>query len=296
MHDALSGKRFFGVTVLNVCITVLEIIGGLLSGSLALLSDAFHNLGDSLSIVISYIAHKISKKSQDSQNTFGYRRAQILAALLNAALLVFISLFLIAEAVKRFSEPETIDGTLMLIVAIVGIVANLISVILLSRGSHHNMNIKATYLHMMSDTLSSVGVILGAVLIKFYGITIIDPIVTILVAIYIMFECWPIIKQAINILMEGAPSLDYEAIRRDLIQIEGVNDVHHVHAWMVDENSVVFSAHVNMADMCLSDVEPVYRKIEKLLKSKYQIAHVTIQAEASRGEGEKLIYDQGRDI
>ncbi len=203
MHDNLTGKRFFGVTLLNVCITILEIVGGLLSGSLALLSDAFHNLGDSLSIVLSYVAHRISQKSQDQQNTFGYRRAQIIAALLNAFLLVFISVFLVIEAINRLREPETINGTLMMIVAVVGLLANLISVMLLNRGSHHNMNIRATYLHLMSDTLSSVGVIIGALVIKFYNITIIDPIITILVAVYILFECWPIIKKAINILMEG---------------------------------------------------------------------------------------------
>ncbi|KRK48914.1 cation diffusion facilitator family transporter [Secundilactobacillus kimchicus] len=287
--NQLSGRRFFVVTLLNAGITVVEILGGLFSGSLSLLSDAFHNLGDTFSILIGYVAHRISQRTEDERNTFGYGRAQILAALLNATLLIVVSLFLIVEAVRRLSQPESIDGGLMLTVAVIGLLANLISTVMMHRGSKHNMNMKATYLHLLSDTLSSFGVIIGALLIEWYNITIVDPIITVLVAGYIMFESWPIIRHAIQILMQGAPDIDYDAIKADLKAIPGITNVHHLHAWMMDENRIVLSVHVNMDDMKLSEAERLYRQIEHVLKEKYHVYHVTIQAEDLRGHDEELI-------
>lgn len=288
----MSGQRFFIVTVLNAVITILEVVGGLLSGSLALLSDAFHNLGDTFSIVISYVAHRISQRQEDQRNTFGYGRAQILAAMLNAFLLIIVSVFLVIEAVKRLSHPETINGGLMLWVAIIGLLANLVSALLMHGGAKHNLNMKATYLHLLSDTLSSIGVIFGAFMIQWYNVTIFDPIITIVVALYITVESWPIVRHTITILMQGAPKMDYDAIKADLLTIEGVTNVHHIHVWMIDEHRIMFSAHINMQDMLLSEVEPIYRQIERLLATKYQICHVTLQAEDIRGRDEELIHNE----
>lgn len=145
--EHMSGRKFFAVTVLNSVITAVEAVGGLLSGSLSLLSDAFHNLGDTFSVIISYVAHRISLRDEDERNTFGYGRAQILAAMLNALLLIVVSIFLVVEAIKRLTRPETINGELMMTVAIIGFVANLASAILMHHGSKHNLNMKATYLH-----------------------------------------------------------------------------------------------------------------------------------------------------
>ncbi|PWG00001.1 cation diffusion facilitator family transporter [Levilactobacillus bambusae] len=294
MHeeDPLTGRRFLGVTLLNIGITGFELLGGVVSGSLALLSDAFHNMGDAVSIVLSYVAHRISQRGEDQQNTFGYRRAQILAALLNSFLLILISAFLVVEAIRRFSHPEPIHGTLMFWVAVISLAANLLSTWLLSRGSKHNLNIRATYLHLLSDALGSVAVIVGAVLIATVQWYWVDPLLTMVVAIYIMWESWPIIRETIRILMQGAPELDYDAIRHDLLRIDGVTGVHHVHAWMIDENNIIFSAHVNLHDQPLSNVEPVYRKIENVLCQDYHISHVTIQAECRRGSDEQMIYGE----
>ncbi|WP_413626951.1 cation diffusion facilitator family transporter [Fructilactobacillus vespulae] len=299
MHDhdnQLSGKRFLEVTVLNSLITVVEFLGGVFSGSLSLLSDAIHNLGDSLSIIFSYVAHVISKRKQTQTNTYGFKRAQILSALFNALFLVIISVFLIGEAISRIGHPEKIDGMVMLVVAIIGTIANVLSTLLLSKGAKHNLNMKATYLHLLSDALSSVGIIIGGILIQFYNWTIIDPIITMIVAVYIMWESWPIIKKSISILMEGSPNLDYQAIHHDLLEIKEVKCVHHVHAWMVDENSIVFSAHINLADLRLSEVQNVYDEINQLLQDKYHIEHVTIQPETTRGENEDFFYDKDKDI
>jgi len=290
--SGLTGSRFLLVTILNVVITVFELLGGILSGSLSLLSDAFHNLGDALSVVLSYIAHRIGGRQQTRSNTFGYRRAEILAALLNAGILIVISVVLAIEAIRRLMHPEPVKGDIMLVVAVVSFLANLLSTVLLNHGAKHNLNIRATYLHLLSDALASVGVIIGAMLITVWQIYWVDPVITILVAGYISYESWPIIKQTFDILMEASPALDYEGISQDLTALPEVEGVHHLHAWQIDENNVVVSVHVNMDDLPLSQVEPIYRQIEAVLCRKYGVNHVTIQAECHRGENESLFYQQ----
>lgn len=184
-----------------------------------------------------------------------------------------VAIFLVAEAVKRLMQPEHINGDVMITVAVIGLVANLISAVLMHGGSKHNMNAKATYLHLLSDTLSSFGVIFGGLMIAWY----------------ISVESWPIVRHAVTILMQGAPKLDYEDIKTDLMKIDGITSVHHIHAWMIDENRIVFSAHVNMRDMKLSEAEMIYHRIERVLTTKYHIFHVTIQAEDVRGKDAELI-------
>lgn len=164
-HDitGLSGKKIFWVTVLNATITAAEIIGGILSGSLALLSDAIHNLSDTAAIAMSYFANRIALKPKDARRTYGYKRAEIISAFVNSAVLLAISLVLIVEAFKRWSSPESINGTLMITVALIGLIANFISVYLLEKDSHDNLNIKSSYLHLISDTVSSVGVLVDGI-------------------------------------------------------------------------------------------------------------------------------------
>lgn len=292
--ENVSTVRFFWVTVLNILITVVEILGGLLSGSLALLSDAFHNLSDSVSIVISYIAQRIATKPETPQRTFGYRRAEILSALLNAGLLIVIALFIVIEAVKRFMHPDHVNGDIMTVVAVVGLLANFISAGLLHAGSRHSLNIKATYLHILADGLSSIGVVITGIILIFWHVKWLDPVVSVLVALYIAYEALPIIQKTINILMQAAPDIDYDAIKKDITSIPQVNSVHHVHAWLIDEHHTTFSAHINCEDIKLSEVEPIYRQISKLLQDKYHISHITIQAECQRGINEKM-FDIDRD-
>lgn len=288
MKSKITGQRFLAVTLLNVLITVVEIIGGLLSGSLALLSDAFHNMGDSFSIILGYVAQQLSGKSENRRQTYGYRRAEILSALTNSLLLLVIAIFLIGEAIQRLGHPEHINGRLMLIVAVIGLLANFASAFLLHSGSYDSLNVKATYLHVLSDALSSVAVIIGGIILSFVNVSWLDPLLTIGVAIYIGFEALPIISQTIKILMQSSPDLDYDKITTDLKAVAGVNDVHHVHAWMIDENHIIFSAHLNCDDLHLSEVEEIYSQVEKILREKYHICHITIQAECSRGRDENL--------
>lgn len=288
MNEKITGQRFLAVTLLNVLITVVEIIGGLLSGSLALLSDAFHNMGDSFSIILGYFAQQLGGRSENRKNTYGYRRAEILSALTNSFILLIIAVFLIGEAIQRLGHPQHINGRIMMVVAIVGLIANFASAALFHAGSHDSLNVKATYLHVLSDALSSVAVIIGGIILTFVNVPWLDPVLTIAVAIYIAYEALPIINQTIKILMQSAPNLDYDAIADDLKQVKGVDDVHHVHAWMIDEHHIIFSAHLNCDDLKLSQVEKIYRQVEKILRDKYGICHITLQAECTRGRNEEL--------
>lgn len=288
MKEKVTGKRFLAVTLLNILITIVEIIGGLISGSLALMSDAFHNMGDSFSIILGYFAQHIGGQPETRQRTYGYRRAEILSALTNSLLLIIIALFLIGEAIQRLNHPQHINGGIMLTVAIIGLVANLVSAMLLHSGSHDSLNVKATYLHILSDALSSIAVIIGGIILTFVNIPWLDPVLTIGVAIYIGYEAWPIIIQTIKILMQESPNLDFEAIAQDLKTVPGVENVHHVHAWMIDEHRIIFSAHLNCQDLLLSQVEKIYTQVEDILRKKYGICHITLQAECGRGRDEEL--------
>lgn len=283
-HDTLnlSGKKIFWVTVLNATITIAEIIGGILSGSLALLSDAVHNLSDTVAIALSYLANRIAQKPHDEKRTYGYKRAEILSAFVNATVLLALSTVLIVEAIKRWQSPENIDGTLMIIVASIGLVANFISVFLLEKDSHENLNIKSSYLHLISDTVSSIGVLVGGIAIQLWNVVWIDPLITVLISLYIIKETWHVIRKTVEILMQSSAPLDYEAIKTDIEKIDKVKNLHHVHSWMTNEKTIYFEAHVDMEDMPLSEVETIYDKIEHLLLEHYGICHVTLQAEVDK--------------
>lgn len=274
------------MTILNLVITLAEAIGGVLSGSLALLSDSLHNLSDTVAVALSYFANRLAQRPKNSRRSYGYKRAEILAALLNSLALLGISTFLVIEAIRRWRSPETIDSTLMLVVATIGLIANLVSVLLLERESHTSLNIQASYLHLVSDTISSVGVILGALAIRFWGIVWIDPLITLLIAIYIIFRSWQVLHSIVDILMQTSANLEYDHIRSDICAIDHVRDVHHVHTWMINENTIFFEAHIKLDEMPLSMVQGVTERIERLLVERYGISHVTLQAETNACDSE----------
>jgi len=280
------------VTLLNLIISIAEIIGGLLANSLSLISDALHNLSDGLATFIAWIANMISKRPSNSRKTFGYKRVEILAAFFNALVLIVVSFYLFYEAFQRIIEPEPVKGKLMLIVAVIGLVANLVAVILLRSGSKQNINIRAAYLHLLGDTLTSVAVIIGGILIILLEIYWIDPIITIIIGLYILKETWEILKQTIDILMQGTPAgLDIELVRRDIEQISEVNNIHHVHVWNLDDQSVHFECHVDLKqDTLLSKTESIHSRIENILQANYHINHATIQFEHQRCDDKEMIH------
>ncbi len=286
--EGVSGSKIFWVTCLNVVITLTEFLGGIISGSLSLLSDSLHNAGDSSALVLSYVANRVSKRPKDSKKTFGYKRIEILTAFINASVLLSISLFLIFEAVRRWNSPETIDGSLMTVIALIGLVANLASVLVLRKDSKKNLNIRSSFMHLLGDTLSSVGVVLGGLAIRFWGVIWVDPLITLFVSLFIIWKSWEIIRQTTNILMQSAAPLNYNQIKADIESIEHVNNIHHIHTWMVDDRTIHFEAHIDMDDMSLCEVEPIYGKIQNLLIEKYGVSHVTLQAEVDLCKGKNI--------
>lgn len=290
MHQQTTAKKMFGVVLLNAVITLSEFIGGVASGSLSLISDAFHNLSDTLAIVFSYVAQKIARKDADTKKTYGYQRSEIISAFINSFILGALSVVLAFEAVERLFKPETINSSLMLIVAVIGLLANLFSVLLLRRDAGESLNIKSSYLHLLSDTLSSFSVIIGALLIRYFEIYWVDPVITLLISVYIFFEAVHVVIKTVDILMQSAPAIDYQRLESDLKTITGVKDVHHIHVWQYSETKIVFDAHIDFEDQLLSEVEKIYPQIAKILKEGYGITHVTIQAEAKMDDRKKLIF------
>jgi cobalt-zinc-cadmium efflux system protein len=289
-HTELHGKNLFWVTLLNVVITVTEIIGGLVSGSLALLSDAIHNLGDTLALIFAFIANKMSHKEADMKRTFGYKRVEILTALFNALLLIAICLFLFKEAYDRFFDPEPIKGLLMLVVAVIGLLANGFSVLILQKDKDKNINIRAAYLHLLGDTLSSVAVIIGGLAIWLFDIVWIDPVITIIVGIYIIYHAWEILKQSTAILMQSAPAhIDIQEIVSDIEKINEIKDIHHIHLWQLNEEQLHFEAHINVHDnIDMLKVMELKHQIEDILESK-GIEHTTLQMGYQCCEGKEQV-------
>ncbi len=273
-------RRLVYVIFLNFAISAAEAIGGFLAGSLSLLSDSLHNFSDAMSIVITYLAHRISLKGASYRKTFGYRRSTILAALFNSTTLLVIGFFLIKEAIERLLEPKPIDSVTVLWVAIIGLFANLLSMYLLRRWSGKDINIRSAYLHMLSDALSSIAVILGAIAMLYFGLFWIDPVLTIAIALYVVRESFKIMNRSIDILMQSAPQeIDVREVVKRLEGLSEIKDVHHVHLWNLDDKTVFFEGHVNLKeDLPVSRAMDVYKKIEgELLKM--GISHITVQFE-----------------
>ncbi len=290
-HKDISGSRLFVVMVLNFTITVAEIIGGIVSGSLALLSDALHNFSDGLSVVVTYIAFKFSKKDTTYNYTFGYKQAEIIAAILNSLTLIGISFYLFYEAINRFRDPITIRPGIMISVSLLGLFANTFSVFLLEKDAHKSLNIRSSYLHLLSDAISSLGVVIGGIFIYLFNIYWIDPIVTIGIAIYVLKEGKDIIINSFYILMQRVPKdIDIEKISDEIKNISPIiKDVHHIHIWQMGEHERLMEAHINMDDVRISKANEIGDLIRNMLKEKFNITHITLQFEHERCRGEGLI-------
>lgn len=275
----LHGKKLLWVTILNFSTTLVQIVGGIVSNSLSLLSDALHNLGDSSAIFIAFLAGKRSQKSADKNKTFGYKRIEILAALFNGVVLVSICIFLFFEAYERFINPKPIKGKIMLIIATFGLLANLISVVILNRDKNHNLNVKAAYIHLLGDTLSSVAVIIGGFAIWKLNIYWLDPLITILVSIFIIYHTWGIIKQSIDILMQSTPhEIDINKLKESIEKEDEVDNIHHLHVWKLDDSQIHFEAHINLANnINMVKMMEIRNNLEHKLNHDFNIEHTTIQ-------------------
>ena len=288
-----ESRNLFITILLNLVISVAEIIGGIFSNSLALISDALHNFSDGIAVMITYIAVRVSKKESNERKTFGYKRIQILAAFFNSVVLIAICIFLLYEAYERFLNPEPVKSIPMFIVATIGLIANFVGVYLLKGHSKSNINIKAAYLHLIGDTLSSVAVIAGGLLIYFFDIYWIDPLITVIISIYIIKETISVLIETYNILMQATPKgIDLDKIRKKVEEAEEITGIHHVHAWNLSDQEIHFEAHIDLKqDLRLSESELVLRKLEKLLQKEYGINHVTLQMEYNFCHNKDMIHN-----
>ncbi len=288
--ETTSGRRLFITMMLNFLITAVEIVGGVMSGSLSLLSDALHNFSDGLAIIISYIALRLKKKPKSPQYTFGLKRAEILAATINSAVLIAISLFLFAEVYHRFSEPHAIAGGLMMTVAGIGLAANVIGTLLLKKGAAGSLNIRSAYLHLLSDAVSSVAVILGGAAIYYWDIYWIDPVLTVLISLYILKESFGILRESVNVIMMGSPeNVDLREIKKTVEAVDGVNNLHHVHLWRLNEHDIFMEGHVDVRDMPVSSASLILRELEKELHERFQISHLTLQFECNHCSAQNMV-------
>ena len=287
----VKGKNLLFSIFLNIGITLAHVVGGLLSGSLALLSDALHNFSDVLSLLVSYIANILSKRDASLNHTFGYKRAEIVAAFVNASTLIVVAILLIIEAVKRFQNPESINSSLVIWLSLLAIVGNGLSVLLLKKDSEANLNMRSAYLHLLTDMMASVAVLAGGLLMKYYEIFWVDSVLTLAIAIYLIIVGYDLLKSATKVLMLFTPNdLALEDIAESICTISEIKNVHHIHVWQLNESQVHLEAHVDLhKDISISDFDKILEEIEELVYHKYGINHVNIQPEFGKCDNKDLI-------
>ncbi|MFB9056826.1 cation diffusion facilitator family transporter [Mariniflexile ostreae] len=290
-HNDLKGRNLLISIFLNVIITISQIIGGIVSGSLALLSDALHNFSDVLSLVVSYVANKLSKQQASIHRTFGYKRAEILAAFINASTLMIVAVLLIIEAFKRFQNPQIIESNLVIWLSVLGIVANGLSVLLLKKDSKANMNMKSAYLHLLTDMMASVAVLIGGLLMKYYQMYWIDSVLTFAIALYLIYMGFDLLKDSTKVLMLFTPNtIPIKKIVAEINAFQSIKNVHHVHVWQLNEEEIHLEAHIDFhEDITLSQFDVILHKIEAFLYDEYDINHVNIQPEFGKDDAKDII-------
>ena len=266
--------------VLVLVIMVAEIIGGILSNSLALLSDAGHMLTDALALGLSLFAMNLARRPATATRTYGYHRAEIMAALVNGTVLVLVSVFIFYEAFQRFNTLPAVKSPLMLAVAFIGLVANLIGMALLKRGSRKSINVRAAFWHVIGDTLSSVGVIIAGVIIYFTGWSVADPILAVVIGVVILWGAVRIVKESVDILLESVPPhVEIEKVTAAVKAVPGVADLHDIHIWTITSGIYALSAHLSIADQTVSQSCDIVTKVNQVLAENFNITHTTLQLE-----------------
>jgi cobalt-zinc-cadmium efflux system protein len=280
-------KELLIATGITAMVMVAEFVGGLLTNSLALLSDAAHMLTDVLALLLSVLAFRFSTKPPTKKTTFGFYRLEIFAAQINGGILVFLSLFIFYEAYKRVLEPEPIKSLLMIIVAGIGLSANIVSALVLHKSSKKNLNVKASFLHVVGDLLSSVGVITGGVIIHFTGWYVIDPILSVMIGLIILKGAYGIVMETANVLLEAVPKhVNLEQLIREIEAVGGVESFHDVHLWTITSGIYALSGHVLIRDQMVSESTQILEKIREHLRTRYNITHTTFQFECESCETE----------
>jgi len=290
-HHEVSGKNLGVAVLLNAGITLAQAIGGIISGSMALLSDAAHNFSDVLSMVISYLANRLSKREATEKQTFGFRRSEILAAFINSATLIIISVIILFEAVQRLITPVPISANLVIWLALAGILVNGISVLFIRNDSHANINMKSVYLHLLGDMLTSFAVLLGGFAMKYLQWFWTDSVFSMAIAVYLLHMSWGIFRSSLRIIMQFTPEeIDIHKIVKEIEAIQGVNNAHHVHVWQINEHDLMFEAHIDVKeDVRVSDLGETLCQIREVLH-RHDIDHSTIQPEFMVDDNKNVIH------
>lgn len=280
-HDHTAGtnaKMLSWALALTASYLIAEVVGAFLFNSLALLSDAGHMLTDVAGLVIALMAIKIGARAPDDKRTFGYRRFEILAAAFNALMLFAVAIYVLVEAIGRFRSPEPVQSTGMMVIAVIGLVVNLISMRILMSGKDASLNVKGAYLEVWADMIGSIGVIAGALVIRFTGWTLVDPIVAIAIGLWVLPRTWVLLRDTINVLLEGVPrGIDMAQLRSTIGSVAGVTGVHDLHVWSMSHDDISCTAHVTLGDG--ADADEVRTGITKVLHDRFEVEHTTIQTE-----------------
>jgi cobalt-zinc-cadmium efflux system protein len=287
----VEGKNLVFSIILNLLITAAQVVGGLVSGSLALISDALHNFSDVISLVFSYVAHKLSRRKASINNTFGYKRAELIAAFVNAFTLILVAVYLGYEAVERFFNPQPIKSGLVIWLALLGIVANGVSVLLLKKDADHNLNMKSAYLHLLTDMMASVAVLAGGLLMKFFGWFWVDSVLTLLISVYLIYVGYDLLISSTKMLMLFTPEeIDIKEIVREVHKIPGVGKLHHIHVWHLNEEELHLEAHLDCSeDIRMSEFNDLLHQVEIVLFDKFGINHINIQPEFKKEDPKDFI-------
>lgn len=273
-------KKLLLLVTFNLTLMAVEVAGGLLSRSLALLSDAGHMLTDALAILLSYLALRWSRKPATGQRTYGYHRIEILVALFNGLTLLGVSGYIFYEALNRFFHPEPIKTGILLAVALLGLAGNLAGMLLLSRESHGNLNIRGAFMHLLSDTLSSVGVILGGLIIMFTGWNIVDSLIGILIGGLVLRGAFDLIGASSEILLEATPrDINVEVVREAVEAVEGVKGLHEIHIWTITSGRRALSGHITTDNISIRESQQILCAVRQMLNERFNITHTTLETE-----------------
>ncbi|MCB1119989.1 MAG: cation diffusion facilitator family transporter [Verrucomicrobiae bacterium] len=278
--ENVSDKVLLWSVIINLGLSLFEFIAGIIAGSVALMADATHNTNDAAALLIAYIARRFSRRSANDQFTFGYRRAELIGAMIQLTALVIVGLFLVYESIARFIDPEPISGLWVIAASCIALVVDVLTAWLLWSMSKGSLNVKAAFLHNLTDAGASVAVLFGGLAIYYLEWSWVDPLITLIIAVYILYMSFGMLKRTSTILMEGVPEdFDLEKLRSTILDVDGVVGIHHLHVWELDEHHRALEAHIvmNTDDLNLQTTQK--RVIKDWLKEHFDIAHATLEFE-----------------
>jgi cobalt-zinc-cadmium efflux system protein len=293
-HGDLKGKRLGLTIMLNLLITISQLIGGLFSGSLSLLSDAAHNFSDVIALIISWIADRLTHKKYSKSQTYGYKRAEVLAALINVVTIIVIAINIFIEGISRLFNPQEVTGLTVIILAGLSIVVNGLSVLIIKGDAKDNMNMRSAYLHLFSDMLTSIAVLVGGIMMYYFKVFWIDGLISLVIASYLLYTSSKLLFETLRVLMQFTPSyISLEEVKDRIESFEYIDNIHHVHIWQLTDNDIHFSAHISFNDdICLSKANDYLDEIKQLMQKEFQVNHSTFEAEYKRCDDDDFVLDE----